>query len=391
MDSKNTSDILQIDLLKGLAIISVVIGHIVAYQVLLTNPQVLTTVSNQILTPEVNQINFNFINSLSIGSLAQVFTHWITYSALLTQQVVPLFIMIMSFNLSLSFSRRKYYKLEQFFSKIQIKNKIRRFFVPFLIVFFISLIIGILIELTTNRQILNLNFRLLMGYLPINGPGAYFIPLIIQMIVLFPLLYLFYRYNRNACILVGFVLAFACEIFNQFGTNGIWYDDSLVRFFPHIILGIWISDLYLESQLKNKFLMLFGVLSGIYLISVSQFESGILWGIHFVPYTADQNLFASGWTAMLLIIGLMYLPKVKNIFTYPLALIGKATYHIYLVQIVYFGVWGGFGLKYHTFIDLFSINNIIMIAIPFSIVVLIGLGFYELDNNNFFCKKSGNG
>jgi hypothetical protein len=333
--------------------------------------------------PTLPQITNDLIHSLTNGMFLQIFTHWITYSALFPQQVVPLFIIIMSFTTSLSFSRKGYRKVEDFFQRNQIKTKIRRFFVPFFIIFSLSFIIGLIID-ATNRQILSLNFRLLMGYLPINGPGNYFIPLIIQMVVFFPLIYFFYRYNRNACLITGFVLAFIIEIANQFGTQGIWYEDSLVRFFPHIILGIWISDLYLEHRLKNILLIAFGLLSGLYLIFISQFGSGILFGIQFVPYLASQNLFASGWTAILLILGLIYLPDVKNKFTGPLAIFGKATYHIFLVQIVYFGIFGGYTISNHSLNDLFSVNNVIGMGIPFFMVLLLGVGFYELDKNNFF-------
>jgi hypothetical protein len=385
MESKNTSDILQIDLLKGLAIISVVFGHIVAYQAV-TNPQLVSIVTKQIINVPINtQVNFNFIDI--IYAIYHTFTHWITYSALSTQQVIPLFIIIMSFNLSLAFHRRGYSKLKNFYSLTEIKKKFRRYFLPYIIIFFISLILGLIFFLITNRQILFVNLKLLMGYLPINGPGAYFIPLILQMVLLFPLLYIFYNYDRNLCLSVAFFLAFLCEIVNNFGNNPIWYDDSLIRFFPHIILGIWISNLYLASQLKNKYFILFGIFSGFYLIFISQFENGVLGIIHFRPYTASQNLLGCGWSALILIIGLLYLPNIKNIITKTLAIIGKASYHIFLIQIVYFGIFSGFGLKFHSLMDLFSINNIISVAIPFSIVFLLGIGFYLFDKHNFFIQS----
>jgi hypothetical protein len=386
MERKNTSNILQIDLLKCLAILSVVIGHIVSYQAT-TDSNVVSIISKQIVDIPINtHINFDFIYLINIETIYNTFTHWITYSALSTQQVIPIFIIIMSFNLSLAFYRRGYSELKQYYSLNEMKNKIRRYFIPYLLIFFISVIFGLLLFLITNRQILYINFRLLMGYLPINGPGNYFIALVIQMVLLFPLLFIFYKYNRNLCLIVSFLLAFFCEIVNNFGTNGIWYTDSLVRFFPHIILGIWISDLYLVSQLKNKYFILFGIFSAFYLIFISQFETGILLGTPFYPYTASQNLFGCGWSALILIIGLLYLPKVNNFFLKPLAIIGKASYHIFLIQIVYFGSLGGFGLKYHSLIDLFSINNIIYIGFSLLIVILFGIGFYLFDKHTFFIQ-----
>ena len=190
MDKNNTSDIVQIDLLKGLAIISVIIGHIVAYQAVVTDPQVLLNGAGQIINSSTIQMNFDLANSITPQSFYKIFSHWITYSALLTQQVVPLFIIIMSFNLSLSYFRRGYSKLSQFYSLIEMKKKFRRYFTPYIIIFFISLILGGIYFIITSHQIMVLNFRLFLGYLPINGPGNYFISLMIQMVLFFPILYL---------------------------------------------------------------------------------------------------------------------------------------------------------------------------------------------------------
>jgi len=388
MGAINTTDILQIDILKGLAIISVILGHIVAYQVL-TNSQIEPGVVQQNLDALTTSAQYLDITQIfSFQTISSVFTHWITYSALTTQQVVPVFIIILSFNLSLSFQRRGYARLKDMFSWPEIKKKIRRYFVPFFVIFFVSLIIGGVFFLFTNQQILTINFRLFFGYLPINGPGNYFIPLILQMILFFPFIYLFYRHNRYLCLIGGFILAFLCEIINHFGINSIWYSDSLVRFFPLIILGVWISDLYLTGQMRNTYFILFGVISGIYLIIISQFETGTINGIQFIPYTASQNLFSCGWPALILILGLLWLPKVKNTLTKPIALLGKSSYHIYLVQIVFFGAMGGYGIKYHSPIDLFSPNNILGIGVPLLAVIVIGYIFYFIDQHNLFIRNS---
>lgn len=384
---KNTSDILQIDLLKGIAIILVILGHIVAYQTISSNPQVLSPEFEQNTNLQISQLNNNYSNLITFDILFKPFTHWITFSALFTQQTVPLFLIIMSFNLCLAGYRRGYSELKDYYSKNEISRKMRRYFVPFFITFCFILFVGAVISLSAQKQILYLNYRLLLGYVPIDGPGNYFISLMIQAVVFFPLLYIFFKFNRILCTISIFGLAFIWEFCNNFGINGIWYSDSIIRFFPHMILGIWIAGLYLENQLKNKYFLFFGLLSGLYLIFISQFESGILWGIHFIPYTASQNLFGSGWVALVLILGLLYLPKMKNTMTRPFALLGKATYHIYLLQIVYFGMFPGFGLQYHSIIDLVSLNNFVTIITILFIIILCGVGFYILDKNNFYLKK----
>jgi peptidoglycan/LPS O-acetylase OafA/YrhL len=227
-----------------------------------------------------------------------------------------------------------------------------------------------------------------LGYLPINGPGNYFISLMVQMIIIFPLIYTFYKRDPTRCTICCFIFAILWEGINNFGFGGgFWYMDSIIRFLPHIVLGIWIAKLYRDSALLNKYIIFFGLLSCIYLIFISQFEKGVVFGVHFVPYTASQNIFGSCWVALILIIGLLFLPKKANLVTSPFAFIGKASYHIYLVQIVYFGVFSGFGLKYHSISDLFSAQNLFIIAITLVIILILGLCFYLTDKNNFFIQK----
>lgn len=113
---KNSSDILQIDILKGVAIILVILGHIVAYQSISSNPQVLSPEIDQHTNLPITQLNTNFTNLITFDILFKPFTHWITFSALFTQQTVPLFLIVMSFNLCLAAYRRRYSELEEYYS-----------------------------------------------------------------------------------------------------------------------------------------------------------------------------------------------------------------------------------------------------------------------------------
>lgn len=377
----------EIDLIKGLTIILVIFGHTFSYSY---NPK---TVMLPNIHPDVINIPLIF-QSLDIVKIS---THWITYSSLLTQQVVPIFIAIMVFNFTLSYKRRGYAKIFDIYSKKEFLARMRRFFVPFIIIFIAVLIFGTIYNILTNVNILYLNSYLLIGFLPIKGPGNYFISIIFQFLLIFPFIYLIYRKEPKLTLISSFIIALLFEyIISNISfllNNSTIYSLLIIRFLPLIFLSLWISDDYQLFTKRNRFIVILSALSIVYLIIISQFQHTIhLCGINFTPMFASQNLFASFYQILLVLIGLKYLPKSKMKLSKLLSLIGKSSYHIFLVQIVYFGLMyaGIISLfaRYQTISDLLSVHNIAIIILNLLICITTGCVFYIVDNKSkSFCEK----
>jgi len=88
--------------------IFVLIGHSVAYQAV-TSPQAVSNATQQIIdSPITIQQYFNVNPITTASAVLGIFSHWTTYESLITEQVVPIFIIILSFNQSLAFHRRGY-------------------------------------------------------------------------------------------------------------------------------------------------------------------------------------------------------------------------------------------------------------------------------------------
>jgi hypothetical protein len=143
MKDPTFSNIYQIDLIKCLAILLVVIGHVVSYQSVL--PAITSPTTNDYGNSNLIPSSFNEnLNLYEISTFIKPFTHWITYSALITQQTVPIFIMIMAFNLSMASYRRNYSDITQYYSKSETLQKVRRYVIPFIAIFCVCILIGII-------------------------------------------------------------------------------------------------------------------------------------------------------------------------------------------------------------------------------------------------------
>lgn len=371
----------EIDLIKGLIIMLVIFGHTFSYVYNSKNNMLPNSHADVISTSSIFQ-------SLDIVKIS---THWITYSSLFTQQVVPIFIAIMVFNFALSYKRKGYAKISDIYSKREFLARLRRFFVPFIITYVAVLIFGIIYYVLTNVNILYLNSDLLVGFLPINGPGNYFISIIFQFLLIFPFIYLLYRKKPKLTLISSFIVAFLFEYIasNTFFllNNSTIYSLLIIRFLPLISLSLWISDDYQLFTKRNRFIVILSALSIVYLIIISQFQYTMhLCGINFRPMFASQNLFASFYQILLILVGLKYLPKSKIKLSELLSLVGKSSYHIFLVQIVYFGLIHA-GIiplftKYQTISDLLSVHNISIIILNLLICITTGCVFYIVDNKS---------
>jgi fucose 4-O-acetylase-like acetyltransferase len=377
----------QIDIIKGLAIILVIFGHTFLY---------LNDTQNNI---SLNSQGYNkHIEVLTISTIIQnlnftkIFTHWITYSALSTQQVVPIFIAIMAFNFALSYKRKGFLKITDLYSKREFLSRFRRFFVPFIIIYIVELVFGVIYYLFMHKNILFLN----TAFLPIDGPGRYFVSIVFQFILLYPVIYLIYRKYPKLLIVTSFIIALLFELITSntpyFINNSVIYLTSITRFLPLIVLSLWISDDYNLFSKRNSFIIILSILSIVYLIIINQFPSTVtICKINFVQMFESQNMFASFYEILLFMIGLKYIPVYKTMLFKIFALFGKSSFHIFLVQIFYFGIIDlgiiPLSVRYSSISGLLSVHNIILITINLLICIIVGCLFYNTENKNKFLSE----
>lgn len=298
-------------------------------------------------------------------------------------QAVPIFFVLMAANALMSFKRHNYTTLSTIYPKY-LKSRFERIAYPLIIVWILSLITAILL----NKEIY-IGTMTLIGHMPLSGSGNYFISILIQFVILFPILYKFYKYNPKYLLITGFILNFAFEILATqapvLSNNSYWYRACILRYLFLITLGMWLADNFepkhLKALIKRKNLLFGLIISIAYIVGVSIFS---LKFPYFQSTWQPQTVLSFFYPLILCALGIKYLPSISNPFWNCFRVVGKASYHIFLVQMLFFVS----GLQLIIFdLNLQNTFNIkILVVSTVNVLILIGLGllFYYMDSKISF-------
>lgn len=224
------------------------------------------------------------------------------FFTMLINMAVPVFMIISGYNFAMSNRKKTGGNLKKMYAWEMIKPKLIRFLVPFFTVCLIEIVLLVIEDKHINPP----RIFLLGAY----GPGSYYVPIMIQLLVIFPIIYKLVEKNAR----LGIALSGAANLLFEIGVK------------------IFDMDKYYYRLNIGRYLLL------------------IAFGCYLYLYPEH---------------------RVKKYQLISMFLIGQASYHIFLVQMVY----------YH-----FELGGRIMastwyIALPFNILVTVaaGLAFYEAD------------
>ncbi len=321
-----------------------------------------------------NKVRIDFLDYLkAICVIMVIITHYewedktSPFFTMLINMAVPVFMIISGYNFAMSNRKKADGELKKMYGWQMLKPKLVRFLVPFITI----CVIEILLLALENKNIHPLRIFLLGAY----GPGSYYVPVMLQMLVIFPIIYVLVE--RNAKVGIAFAgganLLFEIMV-KVFEMDKYYYRLSIGRYLLLIAFGCYIY-LYPKHRVKKSQLLL-------------MFFSGLAYIIAVFSFDAELIIFGY-WKTTAMPVAFYIFPIVIMLFrkfyhlTIPgkmgdaLTHIGKASYHIFLVQMVY----------YH-----FELGGKIMkaewyIAVPFNLLVnlVIGLLFFEFDKQ--FLKK----
>ncbi|WP_162054601.1 acyltransferase family protein [Pontibacter pamirensis] len=291
----------QIDVTKGLAIVSVLLLHA-------------------------------FDKSTLLNSYA-IFHIW---------QAVPVFMVLMGVNLGMEFTGNKP-KLSSLYTRKYFRKKAERILFPLLWVYVLSILAGLAWFLLYNQHKLEFDAYNLIGLLPVTGPGNYFVTLILQTIFFFPIIYYLFQRHPSRTIF----LLVALEILFLFWSSHVYlflkedylYSAALPRYFSAIAFGLVLSKSMLQPFKANVILIFLAIAaaSGLYLYRMvyADLEISLM--------TAEwqtQSVLTFAYAAAIVWMLFKSLPIFSDtMFLRLFAALGKASYHIFLIQIVYFGLF----------------------------------------------------
>ncbi len=288
----------QIDILKGLAIVSVIALH-----------------------------------SLGKPVLQQTFAVYHIW------QAVPLFMVMMGLNMGLSLKPLPFSSL---YTKIYFRKKATRMLIPFLLVFCASILLGLLWKPLFDRDVLQFSAYTLVGVLPVTGRGNYFITLLLQSILVLPLLgYCFIKkpvLTSISLLILELLFLLASKHYQLFDKEAYLYSAALPRYFTALAYGLWLAKA-IRLPFSWAALFAFAVAGGVGAVYLYFGATGSLEIAQVYDSWEKQNVLSFGYAALLVLLGIYTFPMVsENSALKLLASLGHASYHIFLVQVIYFGL-----------------------------------------------------
>jgi len=317
---------------------------------------------------------------------------------------IPVFLVILGFNMGLSFKGQGATTLKQLYSWSYFKKKILRYVVPFLILYAASTFIGLFMygfdfiamydtQYYPDHGIINL-FTLIM---PFWGPGNWFIPVLMQSILVVPLLYWFFTKKPVLALILTFVIEIAMQIivFFVFGDITSYEESHYVSVFTTSILfylsavglGMWFSLNHDLQHNHNFFMWILYPISLAFIVCYQFFGYRIV--IDGLPFLrGDYTFFVFPYSAFLVLLALKFLPKTSNgRISRTISLIGKSTYHILLTQILGYGmITAWWGTHYGIFVpfDPFELIDLTVLWISF---IWLGIVWYKIDHQKDLTRR----
>jgi len=306
------------------------------------------------------------LHSLSTNIKLRIFAPFHIWHA------VPIFMVVAGINSSLLLLDKDYEAFKEY-SLEKIKKKFIRIVIPFIIILACELLLIYFFKGPMEESIFY--FIISGGY----GAGSYFVPIFIQHILIFPLVLIFLRktpisyFNKIVFLfLVSILLEKICMIA---GISEEVYRLLYVRYFFASVLGA----VLVICKPKFFHLILFSCISFLYIFYTSyyEYELPIIY-----PAWIFQHAPAYFWTLMIILLLWFLYPKL-SLLSNSLMKIGKYSYHIFLVQMVYFWCFDHF-VK-NAVIEFININYYFIYTVINCIFCIIGgICFFKINYCLYF-------
>lgn len=283
---------------------------------------------------------------------------------------VPVFMLISGYVATASFRRRNISTIEEAYALPIVLNKIFRYSIPFFLAWLIE--VAYIIKMNGFHQV-DLLFLLVHFVRGGDGAGAFYYPLMIQFVFVFPLIYFLIKSQGFFGVILAFLGTYAMEIAKsvyQMGENT--YCLLVFRYVFIIAIGVYLAS---EHYKVRTVWSVVAVVVGFAFILATEY-----YGFQplFLEYWTRTSLVGCLYIAPIVALGIRKLGEVK---IPPLELLGRASYNIFLAQKIYYT----HGRKFYDRIPGERYDFIVSMVI----CVVAGLCFYFLAEpiTKWGCKK----
>lgn len=234
---------------------------------------------------------------------------------------VPVFMMVSGYIWSKSFSKRNIEALTQSYAFRYIFEKLIRFTVPFAIAFIVEILYVILV----NKQQIGFVQGIIMFITGGIGQGSYYYPIMIQMLFLFPFIYFLIKKTDYVGLIISFAFCMVYEaLWTILGLSDDLFRLLIFRYVFPIAVGCYIC---IGKKKPNLVIRIVSVIIGGCWLTLINY-------LNYKPHIVNNIWAGTSYIAVLWIIpfiSFILRKRIKNPF---FELLGKASYNIFLTQMV---------------------------------------------------------
>lgn len=278
-------------------------------------------------------------------------------------QAVPIFMIMAGLTASVSESRNKRFSVSAAYKFSPLLKRMNRILVPFTFVWLLQGIGPAIISNNTSGT--HVLYTWLAGG---TGPGSYFTPIYLQHLLLFPLISLtdriMWRIHISLRVLTWLVVSlFVDYLCILCGVPDSLYRLMYVRYVFAVILGMYIS----RESLPRYLMVLGTICSLVYISAVSYFT----WKPHLLYPSWIAHKAPAYFYTVFLFVAIWHMPSRFKQASRKFLFLGKASYHIFLVQMVYFST-------IHSRVNNYT-HRMVALALALFICCSLGSLFFVVD------------
>ena len=271
---------------------------------------------------------------------------------------IPVFMVITGYVYSLSISRKGVEHAEDAYRRPLILRRLLRYTIPMIAVIIWELADPHFDILTMPRSGL-----LAWALSGTAGKGSYYYPVMVQLVFYFPIVFFIIHVKKETGLVICLIMNAVYELAAwAYGMNPECYRLLVFRYTFVIAAGVFT---YKKHRLGTILSIIMTITGAVFIIIIGR--------MNYVPRILNRDWASTNFISSMLIIPAMVriLQDVRIHFA-PLEIIGRASYHIFLAQMVYyagyynllkerFGSWQGH------------------LAVGMAICVATGMTFYYID------------
>ncbi len=271
---------------------------------------------------------------------------------------VPMFMIITGFVSAKSYERHGVASMGRALSPGAVHPRLSRYAVSHLAAFAVGELLFHIMGYPGHGAVATLTGYLRGGF----GPGSYYYPALVQLTLFFPVIYFTVKKYRFKGLLACGGMNFLYELLHKvYGMGPEFYRLMVFRYILPVAFGCWLALTPRDGVRRAFPVISLGAALGIFYIIEVKYR-------YWVPPVTSDWRGTSMWAAMYIFpAAALTVPNRRFRFA-PLELLGRASYHIFLAQMVYYNFAPGMYARVPSVWGRLAVNLAVSVA--------AGLAFY---------------